>query len=68
MINPAHERYAQLLTDDEIAQVIATASGWLGPCADYLVNTVDHLATLGIHDRPLERLRARVLALRAPPA
>jgi cation transport protein ChaC len=64
VINPAHERYAQLLSDDEIAQVIATASGWLGPCADYLVNTVDHLRALGIHDCPLERLRARVLALR----
>jgi glutathione-specific gamma-glutamylcyclotransferase len=61
VINPAHERYARLLTDAEIALVIATASGWLGPCADYLVNTVDHLAALGIHDRPLERLRARVL-------
>jgi glutathione-specific gamma-glutamylcyclotransferase len=65
VINPAHERYAHLLSDDEIAEAIATASGWLGPCADYLVNTVDHLATLGIHDRPLERLRARVLARRA---
>jgi cation transport protein ChaC len=64
VINRAHERYARLLTDDEIAHAIATASGWLGPCADYLVNTVDHLATLGIHDRPLERLRARVLELR----
>jgi glutathione-specific gamma-glutamylcyclotransferase len=73
VINPAHERYAHLLSDDEIADVIATAEGWLGPCADYLVNTVDHLAALGIHDRPLERLRARVLALRTsgpghPPA
>jgi cation transport protein ChaC len=65
VINPAHERYARLLTDDEIARAIATASGWLGPCADYLVNTVDHLAALGLHDRPLERLRARVLELRA---
>ncbi len=65
VINPEHERYAHLLSDDEVADVIATAEGWLGPCADYLVNTVDHLATLGIHDRPLEHLRARVLALRA---
>jgi cation transport protein ChaC len=68
VINSAHERYARALADDEIAAVIATASGWLGPCADYLANTVDHLATLGIHDRPLERLRARVLTLRAADA
>jgi glutathione-specific gamma-glutamylcyclotransferase len=64
VINPAHERYARFLPDDRIAEVIATAEGWLGPCADYLINTVDHLAALGVHDRPLERLRAQVLARR----
>jgi len=64
VINHAHERYARLLPDDEVAQVIATAQGFLGPCADYLINTVDHLAELNIHDRPLERLRDRVAALR----
>jgi cation transport protein ChaC len=63
-INRAHERYARLLPDDRVAEVIATAQGWLGPCADYLINTVEHLAELGIHDRPLERLRARVVARR----
>jgi cation transport protein ChaC len=57
-----HERYARDLTDEEAAAAIAGASGFLGPCADYLVNTIDHLAALGIHDRPLERLRDRVLA------
>ena len=61
-INHAHERYARDLSDDEAAAAIAGASGFLGPCADYLINTVDHLAELGIHDRPLERLRNRVLA------
>jgi len=63
VINHAHERYARLLPEDRVAEVIASARGYLGPCADYLVNTVDHLAELGIHDRPLERLRARVLEL-----
>jgi cation transport protein ChaC len=62
VINRAHERYARYLPDDRVAEVIATAQGWLGPCADYLINTVDHLAALGIHDRPLEKLRAQVLA------
>ena len=65
VINHAHERYARYLPDERIAEVIATAHGRLGPCADYLVNTVDHLAELGIHDAPLERLRARVLTLLA---
>jgi cation transport protein ChaC len=66
-INHAHERYARDLSDEEAATAIAGASGFLGPCADYLINTVDHLADLGIHDRPLERLRARVLAQAAGP-
>jgi cation transport protein ChaC len=66
-INQAHERYARDLSDEEAAAAIACASGFLGPCADYLINTVDHLADLGIHDRPLERLRARVLAQAAVP-
>jgi cation transport protein ChaC len=61
-INRAHERYARDLSDEEAARAIAGASGFLGACADYLNNTVDHLAALGIHDRPLERLRVRVLA------
>jgi glutathione-specific gamma-glutamylcyclotransferase len=64
-INQGHERYARDLSDEEAAAAIAGASGFLGACADYLINTVDHLAGLGIHDRPLERLRARVLAQRA---
>jgi cation transport protein ChaC len=61
VINHTHERYASFLGEEQIAEVIASARGWLGPCADYLVNTVDHLAALGIHDRPLEHLRARVV-------
>jgi cation transport protein ChaC len=65
VINRAHERYACFLADDRVAEAIATAQGFLGPCADYLINTIDHLAALGIHDRPLERLRAQVLAYRA---
>jgi cation transport protein ChaC len=64
-INHAHERYARYLPDERVAEVIATVEGRLGPCADYLVHTVDHLAELGIHDAPLERLRAQVLTLRA---
>jgi cation transport protein ChaC len=66
-INHAHERYARDLSDEEAARAIAGASGFLGACADYLINTVDHLAELGIHDRPLERLRDRVLVHRADP-
>jgi cation transport protein ChaC len=59
-INRAYERYAGRLTEEAMAAVIARASGQLGACSEYLFNTVAHLAALGIHDRPLERLRDQV--------
>jgi len=59
-INRAHDRYAGRLPDDIVAATIAGASGNLGPCADYLFNTVAHLEALGIHDRRLALLRDRV--------
>jgi cation transport protein ChaC len=62
LTNHQHERYAPDLPDALVAEVIATAGGDFGSCAEYLINTVDHLAELGIHDWPLERLRARVIA------
>jgi cation transport protein ChaC len=69
VINHAHERYARALSDVKVAETVATAEGFLGACADYLVNTVDHLAALGIRDRPLERLRQQVVArTSAPPS
>jgi glutathione-specific gamma-glutamylcyclotransferase len=66
-INRAHDRYAGRLGDEEVARVIAHATGNLGPCRDYLLNTVSHLEALGIRDRALERLRDRVLALAGEP-
>jgi cation transport protein ChaC len=66
VINRHHERYASFLSDRRVAEVIASAEGILGPCADYLINTVEHLAELGIHDRSLLRLRADVTRRRAP--
>ncbi len=62
-INRHHRRYAGRLEDETVARTIASAMGPLGPCADYLLNTVSHLEALGIEDRRLGRLRDRVLAL-----
>jgi cation transport protein ChaC len=64
VINHAHDRYAGLLPEDRVVEVIARAEGGLGPCAEYLHNTVEHLDELGIGDRPLRRLHDQVLALR----
>jgi cation transport protein ChaC len=36
------------------------ARGPLGTCAEYLLNTVEHLDALGFRDASLERIRHRV--------
>ncbi|MBI1779553.1 MAG: gamma-glutamylcyclotransferase [Proteobacteria bacterium] len=61
VINHAHPRYAGLLPEATVIETIAEAAGHLGPCADYLLNTVTHLDALGIADRPMRRLRQRVV-------
>ena len=64
VINRNNGRYAGRLPDDKIARHIATAVGPMGPCCDYLYETVRHLAALGIRDRRLEGMASKVRAQR----
>ena len=41
---------------------LATGAGPIGRCCDYLFDTVEHLRQLGIRDRRLEALEAKVRA------
>lgn len=61
-INPHHPGYARKLPPALIAHQIATASGRLGTCADYLHQTVAGLAQEGIRDQALLSLYDRVQA------
>ena len=61
--NRQHERYVPDLEDEVIARYLATGAGPMGRCCDYLFDTVAHLRQLGIRDRRLEGLEARVRAL-----
>jgi len=61
VINHAHDRYTGLLPENQVVEVIASAAGPLGACAEYLHNTVEHLGALGIVDRALFRLHDQVL-------
>lgn len=63
--NRSHERYAPGLDEDAVARYLATGAGPMGLCCDYLFDTVEHLRQLGIRDRRLEGLEAKVRALRA---
>jgi len=58
--NRRHARFTNLLSDDEVADRIAVARGPLGSCAEYLLNTVEHLEALGFRDASLERIRRRI--------
>lgn len=60
--NRQHPRYAHQISSKTSVDSIATASGKLGSCADYLMKTVDGLMAEGIRDRKLLLLCKQVLA------
>jgi NAD(P)H-dependent flavin oxidoreductase YrpB (nitropropane dioxygenase family) len=57
-----HDRYAPGLDEDTVAHHLAHACGVMGRGCDYLFDTVAHLRDLGIRDRHLESLEAKVRA------
>lgn len=63
-MRPEHVQYAGGLSADEQAAIIASAQGGRGSNADYLFNTVAHLAEMGIPDDELAALAERVRALK----
>lgn len=60
-INPQHSLYVPNLSIEATAQILATASGSLGSCKDYLLQTIEGLSLCGIRDRGLLKLRDLVL-------
>jgi cation transport protein ChaC len=64
--NRCHERYARALDADTVARHLADGEGVLGRARDYLFDTAAHLRELGIRDRALESIEARVRALCGP--
>jgi cation transport protein ChaC len=58
VINRDHPRYLAELSVEQAAALIATGSGDLGSCREYLENTLAHLAQLGLRDAGLERIAA----------
>ncbi|MEQ9491684.1 MAG: gamma-glutamylcyclotransferase [Alphaproteobacteria bacterium] len=63
-INPACDRFAAELGMAEAARAIATAHGRLGPCYEYLENTVQALNDMNIVDSRLHGLRDEVARCR----
>jgi cation transport protein ChaC len=63
LVDEGHSQYAGGLAMDEQARLVRRSSGESGPNIDYVLNTAEHLAQLGIRDRSLELL---VSMLRRP--
>lgn len=68
IINQQHRQYCGGLELERQAQVIARASGGMGPNSEYLFNTVGHLNTLEIIDPELVWLVNRVRAIQGEKA
>jgi cation transport protein ChaC len=65
VIDPDHVQYCGGLALPEQAAILARAVGGRGRNSDYLYNTAEHLATLGIEDADLAWLASRVRQLQA---
>jgi glutathione-specific gamma-glutamylcyclotransferase len=51
-----HPQYSGVLSIEETLRYVRQGHGDAGSCADYVKNTAEHLAELGIPDAELERL------------
>ncbi|MEJ2029048.1 MAG: gamma-glutamylcyclotransferase [Maritimibacter sp.] len=63
VIDPDHVQYVGGLSLEDQARIIAHAHGGKGPNRDYLYNTAQHLAELGIEDEELSWLAREVRAI-----
>ena len=60
VMDRSSSRYIGGLAPEKVAEVLTKAAGHWGSGAEYLYSTVQHLETLGIHDRQLWQLQKLV--------
>ena len=48
--------FAQPMPLDKTARIIHDAVGFVGPCKEYLLNTQEALASVGIYDKQMAQL------------
>ncbi len=63
VIDPHHVQYCGGMPLEDQANIIAHAVGGRGPNTEYLYNTAEHLAEIGLRDPDLEWLAQRVRSL-----
>lgn len=60
--DPHHEQYAGTLDEDETLRLVRQGEGSGGHCREYILNTIRHLAEIGMADRRLRHLAERLAA------
>jgi cation transport protein ChaC len=64
LADPEHPAYMRELDLHGRARLVAQGIGVRGPCIEYIRNTLDHMATIGVRDPHLERVLQAALSLR----
>ena len=59
--------FAEKMSDERTSDIIAKASGFLGPCAQYLLQTESALSNAGIADQSMKKLASMVKTKMANP-
>lgn len=59
VVDRAHQQYAGKLAPEELERHVRVGQGASGHCLDYVLNTLNHLRQMGIHDPSLENLAHR---------
>lgn len=62
VVNEQHEQFAGRLDDEAQLKLVGKAVGDAGNNRDYVLNTIEHLGEMGIKDRHLTGLGAKLLA------
>ncbi len=62
LVDRDHAQYAGKLDEDTQFRVVSGAHGGSGANRDYVINTAEHLAELGMPDPLLQRIAARLAA------
>lgn len=62
IVDRTHGQYAGRIDPQAAIGIVRGAVGQSGPNEDYVINTVEHLKSLGIRDRGLETIAAQVAA------
>lgn len=60
VVDRSHPQYTGPLDEATLLALIRQGHGFSGPNPDYVLSTVDHLASLGMHDARLARIAARL--------